>query len=253
MDLFLWKPLATATMSRGLVYLHLAEDVPGCAVAPFPDHEVQGLLRERFGDDPPFELEIDERHLSVSIPWGERADHAAAWMGELATRLGLELYDPQSEEPTEEDVDEFDAAREASERALTSDELGRWRAEVAAGNVEAMNEIGNAYAFGEGVPEDDVEAFRWYQRAAEAGSVNALANVANAHRVGQGTPKDATRAFDAYERLYRLQPRLATFELAEMLMAGEGVTRDTERALSLLREARPWHPDARALLRSLGE
>ena len=45
------------------------------------------------------------------------------------------------------------------------------------GSVIAMNEIGESYYWGRlGVPEDELEAERWYKKAFEAGSLRALLN-----------------------------------------------------------------------------
>ena len=41
------------------------------------------------------------------------------------------------------------------------------------GNANAQFNLGLMYANGEGVPEDDAEAVRWYRLAAEQGNANA--------------------------------------------------------------------------------
>ena len=39
------------------------------------------------------------------------------------------------------------------------------------GDAEAQDDLGNRYADGEGVAQDDAEAATWYQKAAEQGDV----------------------------------------------------------------------------------
>ena len=56
----------------------------------------------------------------------------------------------------------------------TPDEL---RALAEQGDVEAQFNLGVRYGTGEGVPQDDVEAVRWYRLAAEQGSARAQYNL----------------------------------------------------------------------------
>ena len=46
------------------------------------------------------------------------------------------------------------------------------------------------YASGEGVPEDDKEAVRWYRLAAEQGNAKAQANLGSMYASGEGVPED---------------------------------------------------------------
>ena len=60
--------------------------------------------------------------------------------------------------------------------------------------------IGAKYATGEGVPRDDVEAVRWWRRAAEQGFVDAELNLAAAYQNGVGVPKDQAEALMWYRK-----------------------------------------------------
>ena len=48
-------------------------------------------------------------------------------------------------------------------------EIDALRVRAEAGDAEAQNNLGVMYANGEGVPQDDAEAVRWYGLAAEQG------------------------------------------------------------------------------------
>ena len=50
------------------------------------------------------------------------------------------------------------------------------------------------YAFGVEVPQDYVEAVKWFSRAAEQGHVNAQFNLGVAYAEGRGVPQDEVEA-----------------------------------------------------------
>ena len=51
------------------------------------------------------------------------------------------------------------------------------------------------YAEGEGIPEDDAEAVRWYRLAAEQGHDRAQSNLGSMYADGEGVSKDAVNAY----------------------------------------------------------
>ena len=56
------------------------------------------------------------------------------------------------------------------------------------GDARAQFNLGAMYANGEGVPEDDAEAGRWYRLAAEQGNAGAQLNLGNMYADGEGVP-----------------------------------------------------------------
>ena len=58
------------------------------------------------------------------------------------------------------------------------------------GNPEGQLELGRMYADGEGVPENDAEAVRWYRLAAEQGNASAQNNLGLAYAEGLGVLRD---------------------------------------------------------------
>ncbi len=50
------------------------------------------------------------------------------------------------------------------------------------------------YAEGQGVPQDNAEAVKWYRRAAEQNDAMAQHNLGHAYRTGKGVPQDTAEA-----------------------------------------------------------
>ena len=69
-------------------------------------------------------------------------------------------------------------------------QIDAWRARAAQGDAGAQYNIGFMYANGAGVPQDDVEAVRWYRLAAEQGLARAQYNIGVMYANGRGVPQD---------------------------------------------------------------
>ena len=63
------------------------------------------------------------------------------------------------------------------------------------GDAEAQFNLGFMYANGEGVPEDDAEAVRWYRMAAEQGYARAQSILGLMYANGEGVPENYVRAY----------------------------------------------------------
>ena len=63
------------------------------------------------------------------------------------------------------------------------------------GNADAQCNLGVMYEDGDGVPEDDKEAVKWYRKAAEQGNHVAQANLGVMHYEGDGVPEDFAIAY----------------------------------------------------------
>ena len=63
------------------------------------------------------------------------------------------------------------------------------------GDAAAQYNLGLMYANGEGVPEDDVEAVRWYRLAADQGLVEAQSNLGAMYGSGEGVPRNYLTAY----------------------------------------------------------
>lgn len=96
-----------------------------------------------------------------------------------------------------------------------------WRPLAEAGDAVAQNSIGALYDHGLGVPEDNYEAARWYEMAAQLGLPLAMRNLANQYATGHGMPYDVDMARQWYEKA-----------------AGLG----DQQSVSLLRQLKPAAP-----------
>jgi uncharacterized protein len=104
------------------------------------------------------------------------------------------------------------------------------------GADNAQNALGNMYALGEGVPQNDTEATKWYRRAADQGNGRAQFNLGVTYHQGIGVQQDYTEAV----RWYRLAIKNkhccgAQINLGSLYMNGKGVPQDYDEAARLVR------------------
>ena len=75
-------------------------------------------------------------------------------------------------------------------------EAGKWfRLAAKQGDPEAQFNLGRMYNKGVGVPESDVEASKWFQLAADQGNAEAQFNLGFMYANGEGVPKDYVKAY----------------------------------------------------------
>ena len=63
----------------------------------------------------------------------------------------------------------------ACEKQTPEQQLAKLKAKAAAGNATAQSNLGFMYANGESVPEDYVQAYKWYNLAAASADTSAAA------------------------------------------------------------------------------
>ncbi len=120
---------------------------------------------------------------------------------------------------------------------------------AAAGNVEAQDELGSMYAYGEGVASDYAEAVKWFHKAAEQGYARAQFNLGLMYRKGRGVGEDDAEAVKWYRKAAEEGDEKAQFELGMMYGIGEGVPQDYAEAVKWLRLAADHgHADAQSNL-----
>lgn len=66
--------------------------------------------------------------------------------------------------------------------------------EAAQGNAEAQFSLGNMYAEGHGVPQDEQQAISWFRKAAEQGFAPAQVNLGVMYTQGQGVEQNLVEA-----------------------------------------------------------
>lgn len=105
-----------------------------------------------------------------------------------------------------------------------------------AGYPEAMGSLGICYATGDGVAQDDYEAFRWFQLAAEKGEQYAQKNLGVSYRNGRGTTENKALAAQWFEKAAEQGNIQAKACLADMYADGEGIPTNYSKAETYYRE-----------------
>ena len=78
--------------------------------------------------------------------------------------------------------------------AAQSTEIEKLRLAAEQGDADDQLLLGFLYDKGEGVPEDDQEAMRWYRLAAEQGDSFSQYNLGRMYGTGKGMPQDYVQA-----------------------------------------------------------
>ena len=122
----------------------------------------------------------------------------------------------------------------------SAQELADLRALAEAGDTEAQYNLGVMYDNGEGIPQDDAEAVRWYRLAAEQGSATAQYNLGVMYGTGEGVPQDNV---EAHMWLNLAASRLSGADRERAVATRDRVAeRMTPADLSeAQRRAREWH------------
>lgn len=63
------------------------------------------------------------------------------------------------------------------------------------GNANAQFKLAQMYRLGEGIPQDNAEAAKWYGRAAKQGDSISQYNLGRFYAMGEGVPKDVVMAY----------------------------------------------------------
>ncbi len=105
-------------------------------------------------------------------------------------------------------------------------------------DASAQFDLGIMYVTGEGVPENDVEAVRWYRAAAEQGLADAQHNLGRMYFHGEGVPQDYVFAY-TWLNLAAAQGAEGAREVKEklsLLMTNEQVAQAQKLSIELLRK-----------------
>jgi len=133
----------------------------------------------------------------------------------------------------------------AADRALAqgrpADAVALLRTAVAAGDPRAMTRLALMYHLGQGVPEDDDEAYRLLGLAARHDDAAAMFWLGRMHLLGwgpaRGSPDADRSAAQWFFEAARRDHSEAQYYLGLLFMAGTGVQRDDDEALKWIRRA----------------
>jgi len=106
---------------------------------------------------------------------------------------------------------------------LSPVEVNQLQTKAQAGNSVAQVNLGKAYEDGNGVPQSDNQAVKWYRAAAEQGNATAQNNLGLMFRLGRGVDQDKVEAVNWYRKAAKQENPSALFNLAAAYYNGDGV------------------------------
>ena len=107
------------------------------------------------------------------------------------------------------------------------------------GDTTAQWNLGVMYGNGEGVPQDDEEAVKWFTKAAEQGDVDAQYNLGDMYDKGEGVVQDYKEAVKWYTKAAEQGDVDSQYNLGLKFYNGEGVPKDLVQAYA-------WYDVAKA-------
>src|SRR6266576_2275945 len=106
------------------------------------------------------------------------------------------------------------------------------------GYMPAEESLGIFYATGIGMPQPNPgEALTWYRKAAQHGSIDAATNLATMYATAGGVPRDLEAAITWFRQAAEAGGAAAQYNLALIYGRGDGVPRDDQQSLQWLVKA----------------
>jgi uncharacterized protein len=122
--------------------------------------------------------------------------------------------------------------------------ISAWRKAADKGSTSAMVELGVLLATGAGVPKDEAQARKLFERAADAGNPRGVANLAALSESG-GAPSDPVKTRAMLSRAAETNSAEAQYQLGLMMAEGTGGPKDDVAARALFEKAAAQdHPGA---------
>ena len=98
------------------------------------------------------------------------------------------------------------------------------------GNIDAMNYIGSAYYWGNGVPKNYYKAVEFYTKAAKNGNVTSMYNLGHCYLFGNGIKKDYFKAVYWFKKAAHSGNTSAMYNLGHCYKYGKGISKDYFKA-----------------------
>jgi TPR repeat protein len=109
-----------------------------------------------------------------------------------------------------------------------------WRALADQDVAIAQYRLGDMYAEGKGVEQNDAKAMQWFQRAADHGIADAQYNLGASYAAGLGVARNDAEAAKWFRRAADQGMAFAQLNLGLMYAAGRGVPQDNVEAITWL-------------------
>ena len=130
------------------------------------------------------------------------------------------------------------------EKNLMEKSIDEIIAMVNSGDVNAINELGYRYFYGEGVEKNKEKAFQLYNDASKKGSIKAKFNLAMCYYNGDGTERNATLSFDILKEFAEKHNDYRSYYyLGEIYFWGDLGKIDYEKAYFYYNESLKINPD----------
>ncbi|WP_075883053.1 tetratricopeptide repeat protein [Candidatus Protochlamydia sp. W-9] len=98
------------------------------------------------------------------------------------------------------------------------------------GNPDAQFSLGFMYKKGRGVPQSDQEAIKYYQLAADQGNADARYNLGRMYKKGRGVPPSYKKAFECFKLVADQGDPFAQYYVGVMYKKGRGVAQSDQEA-----------------------
>jgi uncharacterized protein len=125
---------------------------------------------------------------------------------------------------------DFQAGMDANNREDYATALREWRPLAEQGDALAQYNLGLLYRKGRGVPQDDVQARKWYEKAAAQGQAKAQFNLGTLYFNGEGVSKNYQQALRWFRLAADQGEALAQTKIAIMYDEGQGVQKNIVQA-----------------------
>ena len=125
---------------------------------------------------------------------------------------------------------DFQAGMDANNSGDYATALREWLPLGEQGNAIAQYNLGLLFRKGRGVPQDDVQARKWYDKAAVQGHAKAQYNLGTLYFNGEGVPKDYQQALRWFRLAADQGEAIAQTKIAIMYEDGQGVPHDRVQA-----------------------
>ncbi len=110
-------------------------------------------------------------------------------------------------------------------------EAAKWfRKAAEQGDDYSQRQLGELYEKGQGVPQDYIEAVKWYRKVAEKSYSDAMFYMGCAYESGRGVPQDYAEAASWYRKAAARGNTAALNNLGEMYEFGRGIPQDYVQA-----------------------
>lgn len=117
-----------------------------------------------------------------------------------------------------------------SSTVAIADDLESIQVKAEKGDADAQISLGRLYLVGGTMPQNDVEAVKWFRKAAEQGDPFGQQSLADMYKNGLGVPQDYVEAVKWYRKAAEQGEPLGQQSLGDMYNNGFGVHRSVVQA-----------------------